>query len=320
MTPAREAWIPDSLDEALAIRAEHAERGASPVRPVAGGTDLMVQFRRHAPVPVELDATPLFVTRVPELRAIRRHADAWSIGAAVTLRELACHELCDGNLGETLRWFASPAIRNVATIGGNVCNASPAGDLLPWLLVRDAELLLASRRGRRTVAVADFVVAPGRTTLAPDELLVALLVPDRAGRERGDSGDADGRRFSWYRKVSPRRSNALAKLSVCAEASRTRDGRLARLAMGIGAVAPTPIRVPEAETMLAGASAADLRPAGSGGRPARSSLVTAALAAYENHIRPIDDQRSTAGYRRRTTLRLIADLLERRLTTYLEQP
>ena len=291
-TTTEAAYAPTTLDEALAIRAR--ER----VEPVAGGTDLMVQHRPAAPIPVTLESPPLFVGGLPELRGVRFEDEALTVGAATTLAELDAHPACDASLHELLRWFASPAIRNAATVGGNVCNASPAADLVPWLVAREAKVRLRSLGAERTMAVADFVTGPGMTALRPDELLVDLTVPVRP---------ADA---LWsYRKVAPRRSNALSKLSVYAEAERTTDGTVGRFALALGAVAPTVVRSREAESMLVGCAPGEL--------PARLPEV---IERYRAILRPIDDQRSTSAYRTRTSLRLVRHIIESQLASYLEKP
>ncbi len=296
----REAFFPATLGEALAARAEE------PLRPVAGGTDLMVQFRPHAPVPVELNAPPLFISQLDELHTVARDEKGWAVGATVTLRELAGSGASSAGLREVLKWFASPAIRNAATIGGNVCNASPAGDLLPWLIAHDARVVLQSANANRTMLVSDFITGPGATVMDETELLTRLEVPaGTTGDSIGASRDLD---FWYYRKVAPRRSNALSKLSVYAEAKRTDSGKLTDFRLAIGAVAPKVVRLREAEEMMAGLSAGSLR-----------GKTRELLSLYGEAIVPIDDQRSTAIYRRHTALALIKHIVEERLPSFLEQ-
>lgn len=299
---AETAFVPATLDEALAIR--ERER----VEPVAGGTDLMVQHRPAAPVPVTLESPPLFVGHLNELRRVHAESDAWTIGAAATLAELDAHPGCDPAVREVLRWFASPAIRNAATVGGNVCNASPAADLVPWLVAREATVRLRSRTAERTMPVAGFITGPGMNALRPDELLVELRVPVRGGGAEPAGGGRDCG-FWFYRKVAPRRSNALSKLSLYAEAERREDGTVGRFALALGAVAPTVVRSPEAESILTGC--------GPGGLAGRLPDV---LERYRALLRPIDDQRSTSAYRTRTSLRLVRHVIATELARYLEQP
>ena len=185
-------------------------------------------------------------------------------------------------------------------MGGNICNASPAGDLLPGLAACDATVVLERVGGRRELPVAGFITGPGTTVLDDGELLTAVRIPQNAGPGGG---------FWFYRKVAPRRSNALSKLSLYAEAGRSQDGALSGVRIAVGAVAPRVIRLPAAEAILNGCHAAEL-----------ARVAGDALALYDAEIAPIDDQRSTAVYRRRTALALIRHLLLERIPRYLEHP
>ncbi len=170
--------------------------------------------------------------------------------------------------------IGGPAIRNAATLGGNICNASPAGDTLPFLYAFEAMVVLASPRGERTVKVQDFVTGPGRTQLAPDELLARIVIPRWTPRA------------AYWRKVGTRKANALTKVSIAGFAD-VQKGRLARVRVALGAVGPTVIRALEVERLLEGAGA------GSG----REALLAEVAAAVAARVKPIDDQRSTAAYR-----------------------
>lgn len=284
-----ERITPATLDEALEIRAERQ------VTPVAGGTDIMVRHRRHAPLPVQLDAPPLFIAGIPGLRDIDADGEMLSVGAAVTLSDLASHPDCPRGLKLAIGEFASPAIRNAGTIGGNVCNASPAADSLPFLYAVDACLILSRSTGERELPVREFITGPGSTMLESDELLTRITFP------RESPG------FVFYRKVAPRRSNALSKLSVYAQADLTDNSTITRFRLALGAVAPTVVRLPSAEDLVDGVDAAALRK--------RAGDVVETLA---KSVHPIDDQRSTATYRRNTALKLVRHLLEAEIPRFLE--
>lgn len=294
-TRAESAVVPATLEEALRLRAEHA------VRPIAGGTDLVVRHRRGADLPADIGTPPLFIGRLPELRRIAERDGLLSIGAAVTLAELGRSPLCPSALREVVREFASPAVRTLATVGGNICNASPAGDLLPPFYAHEATVELASTGGRRVVPIAEFITAPGATALGADELLVAVHVapPTIEGAPRTPD-------YTFYRKVAARRSNALSKLSVYI-AAWTSAGRLRGIAIAVGAVAPTVVRLPAVERALVGADAGELSP-----------RARAALEEYAAAIHPIDDQRSSADYRRDTALRLLRFVLTEDLPRHLQ--
>ena len=284
-------FTPASLSDALQILA--TERAI----PVAGGTDLMVRHRRGGPLPIQLDAPPLFIGRLPELRTVTETASDLTIGAAVTLNDIAAHPLAPPGLTAAIAEFASPAVRNAGTIGGNICNASPAGDTLPYLYAAGATVVLATASTERSLPILEFITGPGQTLLGEDELMTKVIIPRQPAP------------FFFYRKVAPRRSNALSKLSVYAEAGMDRNSgsRVTRFRLAVGAVAPTVIRIPHVETLLEGA-AAELR-----------DRADELLEAYRARIQPIDDQRSTAIYRRNTALTLIRQLLDHELPTFLEQ-
>lgn len=349
------AAAPATLTQALQLLDSHR------LRPIAGGTDLVVRHRRGADVPVDIGAPPLFVAHLPELKQIAPQGEEpavgpgdaparagrgagspgfapnlgqvqvgtgrtgpLSIGAAVTLSQLEHSHLCPPALAVVIPDFASPAVRTSATIGGNICNASPAGDLLPPLYAHGAAVEIVSRTGSRTVPIGEFITGPGSTTLASGELLSRIHVPSTV---------AD---YRFYRKVAARRSNALSKLSVYVAAT-FEDDRISRIAIALGAVGPTVIRLAEAEELLTGLTARDLRgggrSAGTAAPPPRQSgssqagaregeavtgsvapaapatAVDDALALYAEAMRPIDDQRSRATYRKNTALRLLRFVL-----------
>lgn len=279
------AYQPASLKEALRIRAE------SGAVPLAGGTDWMVRRRRHSGLAPRFERPALFVARLPELRGVSLQNATLTMGAAVTLSELLADERVPGVLREAIAQMASPAIRNVATLGGNVCNASPAGDTLPALYCLNARLVLAGWRGERRVPIERFILGPGKTDLAGDELLRAVELP---------AVEPPSARFdvAYYRKVGTRKANALAKISFLGLAS-LRGGTVRDVRIVFGAVAPMVVRSVELEGELLGRTAVDW--------PAiRSQWVE----GYEKLITPIDDQRSTADYRRTVALSLLTDFVE----------
>jgi len=282
-----EYWAPVSLPAALT----HLRDGDVTI--LAGGTDLMPQSHAGR---VTLKRGLLNIRRVPELNGIERDGGSVRIGALCTIAELLRDPLARAHfaiLAEACDHFASDQLRNAATIGGNVCNASPAGDLLPPLLVLDAEVELASKpNGRvetRRVPLADFFVGPGKTVRAPSELLCALWLPlPPAGFV--------GRFF----KFGTRPALDIAAIAIGiggVRAGRTLTG--ARVAFG--AVAPVPMRARRTEDALEG-TALD----------AAASARIAGVARDE--VRPIDDVRASAWYRRELvynmTKRMLDDVAE----------
>jgi len=261
---------PKSLDEAAEIL--HAGN----VTVLAGGTDVMPQSQAGR---LRFQPVLMNVRRVPELRGISLEGGIVRIGALVTITELLESALVRERLN--LLWqscdhFASDQIRNAATLGGNVCNASPAGDTLIPLLALDSSVVLASKPNgkleQRRVALQNFLTGPGRTCRAPSELLAAVEVPLPAP---GFSGE--------FYKHGTRPGLDISAISIAAGACL--EGKVLRkVRIAFGAVAPTPIRAPRAEAALEGRV------------PDEPALEAAARAAVEE-IHPISDVRASDWYR-----------------------
>jgi CO/xanthine dehydrogenase FAD-binding subunit len=260
---------PATVDEACRILA------ADPAAVVlAGGTDLMVHLAQ--PWRGKHPSAVINVKRLAGLSTIEVTESRIRLGALATLTALIEHPMIQAEfpvLPLAARYMGSPAIRNLATVGGNLCNASPAADLPPVLLALDAEVEIAGPRGPRRLPLEAFFRSPGQTALGPAELLTAVEFPRR--------------RPSWptrYERLDVRRAMDIAivaaALSVERDAGRVRAARVA-----LGAVAPTPLRVPGAETALVADGLTDAAIA----RAAELAMTTA---------RPISDVRATADYRR----------------------
>ena len=264
-----DTYRPSTLPEALGIR---ASRGALPF---AGGTDLMVRLRRGAGTVPTFTAPVLFLDRVAELRGLTLDPGALEIGAMTTLAELADSPMTHPALRDALLNIGGPALRNIATLGGNICNASPAADTLPFLYAFDARVKLVSEAGERIIALSEFITGPGRVDLTPAEILRSILVP------------AWEPEVVFWRKVGTRKANALTKVSIAAFAD-VEEGRVLAARIALGAVAPTVIRLRGTEERLRGVALEKILEAGEGLR-----------AECARAVRPIDDQRSTAEYRSR---------------------
>ncbi|MCC7325758.1 MAG: xanthine dehydrogenase family protein subunit M [Burkholderiales bacterium] len=280
-------WAPTSLSDAL----EHLRGGDVTV--LAGGTDLMPQTQAGR---VSLERGLLNVRRVAELHRIERVDGAVRIGALCTITEIMRDPLVGEHfamLADACDHFASDQLRNAATIGGNVCNASPAGDTLVPLLVLDAEAELASKPGarveRRRVPLADFFVGPGRTRRAPDELLCAIRLP------LPPPGFV-GRFF----KFGTRPALDIAAISI--GIGGVRDGRtLVQARVAYGAVAAVPLRARRTEAALEGAAL-------------DAATADGVAATARDEVRPIDDLRASAWYRKELvfnmTRRILHDVAE----------
>jgi CO/xanthine dehydrogenase FAD-binding subunit len=200
--------------------------------------------------------------------------------------------------------LGAPALRQRATIAGNVANASPAGDTLAALYALNAMVVLSSPDGSRTLSVAGFVTGPGKTLLAGDELITEILIP----RPLPD--------WCYWRKVGTRRANALTKVSLSAAAvistgagrggPAAAGGLITSFTLAFGAVGPVVVRAPRAEELIIGRTLSDLALMDAG---ALSDLSAELADAAAPAIRPIDDQRSTARYRKTVALNLIGDAI-----------
>jgi len=249
---------------------------------MAGGTDLLVRRRAGAVAPESL----VCLEKVAGLSGIEVRGRAVRIGAATTLSailESAAVRDALPLLHDAAGMFASPPVRNMATIGGNLCTASPAADTLPPLCVLDAEAEIFSPSGARRMAVADFVSGPGRTALAPGELLGAVVVPV-----------LEGRTIQHYEKVGRRKAMAIAVVSLAA-LLRVEAGVIAEARMAWGSVGPTVIRCPEAEALLVG-------------RAPTLKAFREAGESVRRAVRPISDIRASADYRRKVAANLLLRL------------
>ena len=253
--------------------------------PIAGGTDVMVQYAAG-----KLPARKLVsIWNLPELRRIEVTAEEIRIGAGCTYTDLRRHEIVGSEfplLRSAARWTGGVANQNRGTIGGNIVNASPAADSLPALLVYDSELILVSIRGERRLPYASFHTGYKKTLLATDELLQAVCLP---------------RRFSGYfshaRKVGARNAQAISKVCIAA-LGHLGHGVVEDVRIALGSVAPVPLRLTETEQTVRG-QAID------------SALLLLARKAVAAEIRPIDDIRSTARYRAVVAGNLVAEFLNR---------
>lgn len=258
-----------TLAEALAQRAAHPNATV-----LAGGTDVMVFLELGSLQPTSvIDLWPC-----AELRGVS--ADGRTIGALTTWTDIARHPALPDALRDCARTVGAPQIQNRGTVGGNIANASPAGDSLPIWLATDAVFELASVRGVRRVPASEFWLGYRKTALAADELLTRVHLSPRAGDRL------------HYRKVGTRLAQAISKV-VLAGRLRVVDGVVTEARVALGSVAPTPMRARHVEAALVG-------------RP----IDPSAASVVADDIAPIDDVRSTADYRRRVARNVIRAWLE----------
>lgn len=280
---------PETIDEAVSLL---KEAGGS-ARPLAGGTDLVVQMKERAtrfPYP----GTIISLDRISELRGISfSEADGLRIGAGATMTDVAAHRAVRERyaaLAEGAGVVGSLQTMNMATIGGNVCNAAPSADTAPPLLVYGAEAVIAGPNGRRTLPIAEFFRSPGKTALAQDELLAELRLPAPPA--------ATG---AVYQRNTPRKQMDIAVVGVAVALTLSGDV-IEHARVALGAVAPTPLRAAGAEAALEG-------------QPANGETFAKAAEAAAQGCSPITDIRASAEYRRHLvkvmTARLLAEAANR---------
>jgi CO/xanthine dehydrogenase FAD-binding subunit len=276
--------LPPTLEDAFRLLAEAAAT-PEPLTPIAGGTDLMVRITGEIGEP---PVRMVDLSRLGELRGIAADREAITIGALTTYtdirRSAACREGLP-SLVEAAATIGAAQIQNRGTLGGNIANASPAGDTLPVLLALDAAIVVGGARGERTIPAAEFWTAYRRTALASDELVLRIRIP------------IDGDREERFRKVGTRRAQAISKVVMAvawrdgARETRWRDVRVA-----LGSVADRPIRASKTESVLEGA-------------PPTPETADRAAETLASEIHPIDDVRSTADYRRVVAARILHRIL-----------
>ena len=281
MLPEFDLLRPRTLPEALTLLAEHAPD----VLPLAGGTNLVVEWRDgHA-----LAGTVIDLGGLQDLRGIRRDDGHIVVGGGTTVAQLLIDPLIAAHgapLKQGAAMLGNPLVRNRATVAGNLVNASPAADMAPPLMVLGAEVELASCTATRRVPLHEFMIGVNRTLRHYDELVTAVRWPVPPARSAGG-----------FYKIALRKADACAVINAAAMAVWDESGRCTQARIAIGAAAPRPVRAHAAEKALHG------RPLDAG------AIAEAAYLAVEA-IRPIDDIRGTAAYRRR-----MAEVIVRRLLT-----
>ncbi len=264
---------PGSLADLFAARARHPEAVL-----VAGGTDVALDVARSRRLP----SVVIGLEAVPEIRVLRREPDRWIVGAGVDLTTL--QDVIHGRLPaleKMLRTFGARQIRNRGTVGGNLCTASPVGDLAPVLLALDAVAVAVRPGGERTVPLHAFFPEYRRTALAPDEVLLRVEVPDPPPGS-----------FASACKVSKRRELDIAAVSAGLWVDAAPGGPVRGVRLAFGGVAPTPVRAWRTEGALLGG-------------PWTAAAVIAAADRLDDDLTPISDIRGEARYRRLLARRLL---------------
>ena len=272
---------PSTLKEASAL----LKQGGNIV--VAGGTDVMIKVRRGAIRGVGL----VNIKAVDSLSEIREQDGGLFIGSGVKLSAVASDERVLKNypaLAEGAMSIGTPQIRNLGTIGGNVCNASPCADTAPGLLVSGAEVLIEGTGGSRSVNISEFWTGPGKSVLEPGEIVTGFLLPTpEEGLKQG------------FLKLGPRRAADIAVVNL-GISFVLKDGKYKNVRIALGSVAPTPISAVTAEAIMEGCAVESLD-------------IEAVASAAERDSIPISDVRASEWYRKEAVCALVKELL-RKLT------
>jgi CO/xanthine dehydrogenase FAD-binding subunit len=274
------AYRPRNLEEALSSMQKPR------ATPLAGGTDLMVRHRNWPGLPPRFEGPLVFIGHLDEIKGIDEGRNTITIGSACTLTSILQNKEVPQILRTVVALIASPSIRNRGTIGGNICNGSPAGDTLPTLYALDAILLLQREGETRKLPIADFISGPGETVLRDGELLTGIILPKK---------EFD---LTVYRKIGTRAAYSCSKLSLIGLVKYNRV-RVSDVRIALGAVAPTVLRSQSIEERMVGKTVGEIE-----------GMIPEITQLYAAKLKPIDDQRSTACYRSGISIRLLRHFLQ----------
>lgn len=274
-----EYLAPKTLNEALSLLEKYKDKSA---RVLAGGTDLLVKMKT-----IDLKTDYLInIKNIPELNFIDT-ADGLKIGAAVSLSHIErIGKVKEGYpaLYEGIKSMAAIAVRNMGTIAGNICNASPAADTVPSLIAYGAEIKLVSKRGERTILVEDFIIGVGKTVIEDDEIITQVNIPEM-NKNSGSAFSKKGRVKADIAKIN---------LAVYLE----REGSICKdCKIVLGSVAVKAIRAKEAEGLLKGQTVS-------------TSLMDKTAKKASEEIKPIDDIRSSVEYRTEIARVIVEDTVK----------
>lgn len=245
----------------------------------------MVKYRCWSGISVDLPKDILYIGHLNELKSIDINPSEIIIGAAVSYAQFLKDSRLPIEFKHPIEQIGSVAIRNIGTLVGNICNASPAGDTLPMLYALDAKVVIMSTKGQRIVEISDFITGPGSTQLNHDEIVTRIIIP----RKTYDR--------TFYRKVGTRKANAISKVSVFSVAD-IKESRIDDIRICIGSCGPTVIRVKKIESSIIDLRLSEL-----------TLDIDRFLRMYDEKIVPIDDVRSTKIYRSKVACNLIKTFL-----------
>ncbi len=272
-------YAPDTMEEALQILKEHG----STVSVLAGGTDLVRDMNLEFKIPDGI----MWIGRLG-LEYVEPDVDVIRVGAGTRMQTAASSSLIQEKaraLADAAGKMASPPVRSLATLGGNLCNASPGADTGCALLGLDAQVVLKSLSGERVIELREFFTGPNDTVIHPDELMTEIRIRP-VGNEEGSS----------YKKIGRRKAMTLAVLNTTARVKLDSDGNCEAVYIAVGAAAPTPLRIEKAEKLLVG-------------QPFTEEVIREAAKIASEEIKPIDDVHGTVWYRRKVARVLVEQTL-----------
>lgn len=278
-----ELALPESLDDCLRLL---AQRGPE-TKLLAGGTDLLPQMKNSVVMPKRV----IDLSGVARVKILECDAKGLRIGAAVPARQVEQDPRVRNGyaaVAESAALLGSVQVRNLATVGGNICNAAPSADMAPPLIALEAQAVIAGPKGERRVPLSDFFTGVRKTVVGPDELLVEIFVPAPGPHSGG-----------CYIRHTPRRELDIAVVGIASQVTMA-NGVCAKARISLAAVAPTPVRATAAEAALEG-------------KPITPELIERAADLAGQAAKPISDQRGSADFRRH----LVRILTRRTLTTAL---
>lgn len=261
-------FAPSTVEEAVELLSAEPDG-----RVFAGATDVVPQIRAGRPEPSAM----VDLKKIDRLVSVTKTDSTWVIGAAVPASELTANAELVAELPglvEAAGLIGSDQVQSRSSLGGNLCNASPAADSVPAMVANGGRAVVATSGGTRTVAVEDIPVSPGKTSLAPGEFVIEFEV-DRPAAKQGDA----------YLRLIPRTEMDIAVVGAGVALTMDDGGTCTSASVVLGAVAPTVVRVPDAEAALVGSTLDD-------------ATLTAVADAASAACNPIDDKRGTIDYRR----------------------
>jgi len=251
---------------------------------IAGGTDLIIQISDGFITPQVL----IDLSQIEKLKRIERTEEGFKIGAAVTLEEIASSKFLPQCLIQGAKSIGSPQIRNLGTIGGNICNASPCGDILTPIIVLEGELILISPYGKRKIPAKDFFIGPKKTIITENEILTEIVFKKLFSNEENSS----------FRKIGKRNGQTISQVNVAIWLKkRKKSNEIEDIRIAVGSVAPIPLKLEKVEIFLKGSTI-------------NQEILKDALKVIDEQIKPISDVRASENYRRMVIGSLFQDTFE----------